>query len=63
MHAIERWQESVTAYQEVVQMLGHAADEDYDSVHTSAEIVRLASEEIKQILDEHEREHACGPRS
>jgi hypothetical protein len=56
--ASEQWQESVTAYHEAVQML--AQHGDYEAVHKSAETLRLISQEIKKILEDHEREHGCG---
>jgi hypothetical protein len=54
----EQWQESVSAYYEAVQML--AQRQDYEAVYESAETLRLLSQEIKQILEDHEREHGCG---
>jgi hypothetical protein len=57
--ATEQWRESIAAYDEIIQMLEGAADEDYGFVHGGAERVLLASNEIKQILEEHEREHGC----
>jgi Flp pilus assembly pilin Flp len=56
--ASEQWQESVTAYHETVKIL--AQHGDYEAVHKGAETLCLISQEIKQILEDHEREHGCG---
>ena len=55
--ASDQWQESVTAYQEAVELLARTGH--YEAVHESAETLRLISQEIKQILEDHEREHGC----
>ena len=57
--AIEQWRESIAAYDDIIQMLDGAADEDYGFIHGGAEKVRLASKEIEQVLEEHEQEHDC----
>ena len=56
--ANEQWQESITAYYEAVQLLSQQCD--YEAVQKSAETLRLISQEIKQILEDHERELGCG---
>ena len=56
--ASEQRQQSVTAYYEAVQLLTQFGENE--AVHKSAETLRLISQEIKRILDEHEREHGCG---
>jgi len=56
--ANEQWQDSITAYYQAVQLLSQQCD--YEAVQKSAETLRLISEEIKQILEDHEREHGCG---
>jgi hypothetical protein len=56
--ANEQWQDSITAYYEAVQLLSQQCD--YEAVQKSAETLRLISQEIKQILEDHEREHGCG---
>ena len=56
--ATEQWQDSITAYYEAVQLLSQQCD--YEAVHKSAETLRLISQEVKQILEDHEREHGCG---
>jgi hypothetical protein len=61
--AVEQWQESVTAYRDVIQMLATASEDEYEAILESAQRVRRASQDIKQILDEHEREHHCGHRA
>ena len=48
----------MTAYYQAVQLLSQQCD--YEAVHKSAETLRLISQEIKQILEDHEREHGCG---
>ena len=55
----EQWQESVSAYYEAVQMLSKHGN--YEAVYQSTETLRLLSQEFKQILEDHEREHGCGP--
>lgn len=59
--ASEQWQESVTTYHEALQMLAQHAD--YEAVYRSAEDLGMISREIKQILEDHEREHGCGRRN
>ena len=56
--ANEQWQESISAYYEAVQMLSQQCD--YEAVQKSADRLRIISQEIKQILEDHEREHDCG---
>ena len=56
--ANEQWQDSITAYYEAVQLLSRQCD--YEADQKSAETLRLISQEIKQILEDHEREHGCG---
>ncbi len=56
--ATQQWQDSITAYYEAVQLLSQQCD--YEAVHKSAETLRLISQEVKQILEDHEREHGCG---
>ncbi len=56
--ANEQWQDSITAYYQAVQLLSQQCN--YEAVQKSAETLRLISEEIKQILEDHEREHRCG---
>jgi hypothetical protein len=56
--ANEQWQDSITAYYEAVQLLAQQCD--FEAVHKSAERLRIISQEIKQVLEDHEREHGCG---
>jgi hypothetical protein len=56
--ASEQWQDSITAYYEAVPLLAQQCD--YEAVQRSVETLRLISQEIKQILEDHEREHGCG---
>ena len=41
-------------------MLRASSSEDYETVHRSVCRIRAASQEIKWILEEHERSHHCG---
>ena len=56
---VRHWRESIAGYQEALQMLKDAPDEERPAIRESAGRILHSSRVIRELLGEHEREHGC----